>query len=171
MKKRFIETGRITGTHGVRGEMRAEPWCDQPSDLTKYKTLYLDKEGQNPLKIKSARVHKNMVLITAEGILSIEDAEKLRGKKLYLDRNDLKLKKGDYLIVDLIDCQVFDTQTGKKYGEISDVTNLGASDIWHVKNEGKEYLIPAIPTVIDQVDVDNGRITITPMKGIFDDED
>ena len=171
MRNEFIETGKIVGTHGVRGEMRAEPWCDSPSDLTKYKTLYLDNKGENKLKIKASRVHKNIVLLTVDGITSIEEGEKYRGKKIYIARKDLKLKKGDYLIVDLIGCEVFDAETNKKYGEISDVSRTGANDVWHIKNGEKEYLIPAIPSVVGEVDVEKNMVTITPLKGIFDDED
>ncbi len=171
MRNEFIETGKIVGTHGVRGEMRVEPWCDSPSDLTKYKTLYLDNKGENKLKIKTSRVHKNIVLITVDGISTIEEGEKYRGKKVYIARKDLKLKKGDYLIVDLIGCEVFDDETGEKYGEISDVSRTGANDVWHVKNNDKEYLIPAIPSVVGDVDVGKNKVTITPLKGIFDDED
>ena len=171
MRNEFIETGKIVGTHGVRGEMRVEPWCDTPADLTKYKTLYLDNKGENKLKIKASRVHKNIVLITVDGINTIEEGEKLRGKKVYIARRDLKLKKGDYLIVDLMGCEVFDADTGVKYGEISDVSRTGANDVWHVKNDDKEYLIPAIPSVVGDVDVEKNKVTITPLKGIFDDED
>lgn len=171
MRNEYIETGKIVGTHGVRGEMRAEPWCDTPDQLTKYKTLYLDNKGEKKLKIKASRVHKNIVLLTVDGVDTIEEAEKFRGKKIYLARKDLKLKKGEYLIVDLIGCQVYDAQTDEKYGEISEVSATGANDVWHVKDGEKEYLVPAIPTVIGEVDVEGGRVTITPLKGIFEDED
>ena len=57
MKKQYIETGRITGTHGIRGEMRVQPWCDTPEDLTRYRTLYLDEGGGQPLQAEQMRVH------------------------------------------------------------------------------------------------------------------
>ncbi|MBR5011184.1 MAG: ribosome maturation factor RimM [Clostridia bacterium] len=171
MKKQFIETGKIVGTHGVRGEMRAEAWCDMPSNLTKYKKLYLDAKGENALDIKGARVHKNIVLLTADGINSIEDAERLRGRTLFVARKDLKLKKGAYLIVDLIGCRVLDNETGEALGEICDVSETGANDVWHIKKDGKEYLIPVIDSVVNEVDIDAETVKITPMKGLFDDED
>ena len=63
MKKQFIETGKITGTHGIRGEVRVQPWSDSPEFLAEFDVLYLDREGKSSLKIKSARAHKNMVLM------------------------------------------------------------------------------------------------------------
>ena len=171
MKQQYIETGLITGTHGVRGELRVQPWCDSPEDLTVHKKLYLDVNGVNAIQIVNARAHKQMVILKVKGIDTVEQAEALRNKTVYLDRKNLKLAKGQYLIVDLIGCKVFDSATKEALGEISDVSQTGANDVWHIKNEGKEYLIPAIPSVVDTVDVDKEEIFITPLKGIFDDAD
>ena len=171
MKQQYIETGKITGTHGVRGELRVQPWCDTPEDLTIHKQLYLDAMGQQVLKIVSARPHKQMVILKVKGIDTVEQAATLRDKTLYLDRKKLKLQKGQYLIVDLIGCDVFDTDTKEPLGQITDVSQTGANDVWHITKEGKEYLIPAIPSVVDTVDVDKEEVWITPLKGIFDDAD
>ena len=171
MKQQFIETGKITGTHGIRGEMRVQPWCDMPEDLLQYQTLYLDTAGLERLQVVGMRVHKAMVILKAKGIDTIAQAEALRNRVVYIHRDDLQLDEGQYLVADLIGCQVFDTASGEPLGELTDVSKTGANDVWHITKQGKEYLIPAIPLVVDQVDVDNGRITITPLKGIFEDED
>ena len=171
MKQQFIETGKITGTHGVRGEMRVQPWCDTPEDLLQYKRLYLDNKGTKWLQVSGMRVHKAMVILKAKGIDTIPQAEALREQVIYLNRDDLALEEGQYLVVDLIGCKVFHTATNEPLGEICDVSQTGANDVWHIKKEGKEYLIPAIPLVVDKVDVEHERITITPLKGIFEDED
>ncbi len=171
MKQQYIETGVVTGTHGVRGELRVQPWCDTPEDLTIHKQLYLDASGTQALKIVNARAHKQMVILKVKGIDTVEQAEALRNKTLYLDRKALKLKKGQYLIVDLLGCQVYHTQTKECLGEITDVSQTGANDVWHITNHEKEYLIPAVPSVVDVVNVDEQQVFITPLKGIFEDED
>lgn len=171
MKQQFIETGKITGTHGIHGEMRVQPWCDMPEDLLQYKTLYLDTAGYERLEVVGMRVHKTMVILKAKGIDSIPRAEAFRERVVYLHRDDLNLEEGQYLVADLIGCQVFHTQTGNPLGEITDVSQTGANDVWHIQKDRKEYLIPAIPLVVDEVDIDSGRVTITPLKGIFEDED
>lgn len=171
MKKRYIETGMIVGTHGIKGEMRVQPWCDSPEFLTKFKSLYLDENGEKVVKILSSRAHKNIVLIKADGVDTIESAEALRGKTLYLNRDDASLPKGTFFQCDLFGCEVFDADSGEPYGKISDVSVTGANDVWHIKKDGKEYLIPSIPDVVARVDIDNERIEIRPLKGIFDDED
>ncbi|MBQ2676441.1 MAG: ribosome maturation factor RimM [Clostridia bacterium] len=170
MIKKFLETGKIVGTHGIRGEMRVQPWCDTPQFLTKFKRLYLDDKG-TALNIKSSRVHGNIVLVLAEGVNSIEDAEKLRGKVLFISREDAQIKEGAYFIQELIGCTVFDADTDAVLGELCDVSETGANDVWHIKNSGKEYLVPAIKDVVVSVDVENEKIVIRPLKGIFDDED
>ncbi len=171
MKQQFIETGKITGTHGIHGEMRVQPWCDSPEDLLQYKTLYLDTAGYERLEVVGMRVHKTMVILKAKGIDSIPKAEAFRERVVYLHRDDLNLDEGQYLVADLIGCKVFETKTGTPLGEITDVSQTGANDVWHINKDGKEYLIPAIPLVVDEVDIDSGRVTITPLKGIFEDED
>lgn len=171
MKQQFIETGKITGTHGIRGEMRVQPWCDAPEDLLQYKKLYLTPQGTEVLQVSQMRVHKSMIILKAKGIDTIAAAEAYRERVVYLNREDLQLEDGQYLVVDLIGCHVFHKETNEPLGVISDVSQTGANDVWHITKEGKEYLIPAIPLVVEEVDVDAQRIVITPLKGIFEDED
>ena len=172
MKSGYIETGIIVGTHGVRGEMRVQPWADSPKDFVKLNRLYLDDKGENELKIKSKRVHGNIVLLGCEGVDSIEAAERLRNHKLYAAREDVLPKGKRYLVADIIGCKVYDfADESKLYGEIIDTTSTGANDVWHMKAEnGEQVLIPVIPDIIKQVDVDSGIIKITPMRGLFDED-
>ena len=69
MKKQFLEAGRIVGTHGVRGEMRVEPWCDSADFLKKVKTLYFDG-GKTDAGLLSSRVHKSLLLVRLKGVES-----------------------------------------------------------------------------------------------------
>ena len=167
-RKPFLEAGQIVGTHGVRGEVRVQPWCDSPEVFASLKTLYWDAAGTQPVRVKS-RVHKNLALAKIEGVDTVQDAAVLRGRILYLDRRDLDL--GDrYFIQDLVGLAVVDAESGTVYGELTDVSNNGANDIYHMRTpDGKEILIPVIPDIIRQVDIDGGRIAICPMKGLFDD--
>lgn len=172
MKLDYIETGLIVGTHGVRGEMRVQPWADSPKDFAKLNRLYLDGKGEHELKIISKRVHGNIVLLNCEDVDSIEKAERLRNHKLYAARKDVLPKGKRYLVADIIGCKVYDFDNDSKlYGEITDTTSTGANDVWHMKAEsGNEVLIPVIPDIIKQVDVDGGIIKITPMRGLFDED-
>ncbi len=170
MIKDYLEIGKITSTHGIKGEMRVQPWCDSPEYMKKFKTLYLDKKGEKPLKV-SSRSNGNMVILKVQGIDTVEEAAKYRDKVLFMKRSDAKLPEGTWFIQELIDCTVIDADNEEKtYGVISDVSQTGANDVWHIKQGDKEYLIPAIPSVVISTDVVQGIVKIRPLKGIFDDE-
>lgn len=172
MIKEYLELGQIVGTHGVRGEIRLNPWCDSPDFVKQFKTLYFDAQGQKSVKVVSGRVHGNVALLKLEGVDSVESASALRNKILFMKRTDAKLRDGSYFIAELIDCCVIDADDESiEYGVLSDVSQTGANDVWHIKKDGKEYLLPAIPQVVCDVDVKDGIIKIRPLKGIFDDED
>ena len=173
MIKEYLELGEIVGTHGIRGEIRVNPWCDSPEFAAKFKTLYFDSNGGCAVQIKSARPHGNIVLLTIKDVDTVEQAQKLRGKILYMKRSDAKLPKGSYFIAELIGCTVYDADEPEKiHGTLSDVSATGANDVWHITDEnGREYLIPAIPDVCVETDVAKNRVVIRPLKGIFDDED
>ena len=172
MIKEYLELGQIVGTHGVRGEIRLNPWCDSPDFVKQFKTLYFDAQGQKSIKVVSCRVHGNVALLKLEGVDSVESASALRNKILYMKRADAKLRDGSYFIAELIDCRVIDADDENvEYGILSDVSQTGANDVWHVKKDGREYLLPSIPSVVCNVNVNDGIIKIRPLKGIFDDED
>lgn len=172
MLKQYLEIGQIVSTHGVRGEVRVNPWCDSPEFMKKFKTLYFDGKGEKAVKISSCRPHGNIVIMKLEGIDTVEDAQKLRNKVLYMNRNDAKLRKGDWFIQDLIGCTVYDADDNTKaYGILTDVARTGANDIWYIECNNKEYIIPAIKDVVIKVDVENESVFIKPLRGIFDDAD
>lgn len=170
MLKQFIETGRIVGTHGIRGEMRLEVWADSPQFLSGLKYLYLSAEGEGRLELAAARPHKNICILKVKGVDTIEQAERYRSRIVYLDRKDRPLENGRYFIQDLLGCNVMHAETGEKLGEISEVSQTGANDVWHIKRGEQEYLIPVIPQVVSSVEPENGIVKIVPLKGIFDDE-
>lgn len=169
MKKQYIEAGKIVGTHGLKGEVRIDPWCDSAAFLCRLKRLFL-KDGQE-LKIRSAKVHKNVAIVLFDGIERVEDADRMRGKIVFLDRGDVRLPKGTNFIQDLLGLRVVDVDNGTVYGELTDVIKTGANDVYQVTSGGRDYLVPVIPDVVIEKDVDGGEIRIRPMKGIFDDED
>ena len=170
MKQEYIECGKFVGTHGVKGALRVQPWCDTPEFLCGFKTLYKKENGVfAAFKVNSAKPHGNIVIMEVENVCSIDDAEHLRNKTLYLARKDLKLEKGAYLICDLLGCTVFDYESNKILGQICDVSKTGANDVWHIKNNDKEYLVPVIDDVIKEVDIDKEKVVIKPLAGIFDD--
>ena len=171
MIKKYLETGKIVGTHGVRGAVRIQPWADSGEFLTGFKKFYLDENGEKSLSVLKAQPHGGVVLVSFKNIETIEQAEALRGKVIYIDRADAKLPDGRYFVDDIIGCRAYDADSGREYGTVTDISVTGANDVWHITENGKEYLVPATDEVIAEVEPENGRVVIRPMKGIFDDED
>ncbi len=170
LRKKYLECGKVITTHGVQGEVKLELWCDGFDFISHFKRLYLEK-GARLLTVEGMRPQKNMALIRFEGINTMDDALKLRGKVLYIDREDAP-DTGGYFIQDLIGLEVFDADDGRLYGHLTGVSATGANDVYHIAfPDGKERLIPAIPQVVIRVDIDQNRIEIRPLKGLFEDED
>lgn len=172
MQKDFLEIGQIVSTHGIKGEVRLNPWADSPDFVKRFKRFYTDKNGSNELKASAVRPHGNVVIIKFDGIDTVENAVAMRNKVLYIRRSDAKLSKGTYFIEELIDCDVFDADDESIcYGKITDVSQTGANDVWYITDgNGKEYLIPAIPSVVIETDIEQNKVIIRPMRGIFDNE-
>jgi len=170
MRKQYLECGKIVSTHGIKGEVKVQHWCDSSDYLIGLENLYLDK-GERPITIKSARTNKSMVIMKISGIDDMDAAAALRGKVLYMNRDDDPDDDGVFL-QDLMGIGVTDADTGKGYGTLTDVFHTGANDVYEITDDdGKKRLVPAIPDVVIMIDIDRGRMTIRPLKGLFDDED
>ena len=164
MKKQFLEVGKIVGTHGLKGEVRVEAWCDSADFLCRFKRLY--KKDGTEMKVVSSKVHKNMGIILFDGVTSVEQADTMRGMVLYMNRDDARLPKGTDFVQDLIGLKVVDVDNGTEY-----VIKTGANDVYQVEKDGREYFVPVIPDVVKEKDIDSGFVKIFAMKGIFEDED
>ncbi len=165
--QQYLEIGKIVSVFGIKGEVKVQPWCDSPQFLCEFDTLYY-KSG-TPVNILRSRVAKNIVVMKIDGIDTVEQAQDIRNRVLYMDRSDVELEKGSYFIQDLIGMTVIDEDTHQVYGKICDVTETGANDVYHIKNDdGTMYYIPAIPQVIMKVDLDKEEMIIKPLDGLFD---
>ena len=104
-----------------------------------------------------------------KGVDSVEQGDALRGKILYLNRADVNLAPGQYFLQDLIGLRAVDGITGQEYGVLQEILPTGANDVYRiVSKEGKEYLFPAVPHMIQETDLEGGVIRLLPIPGIFD---
>ncbi len=167
--EQYLELGKINNTHGLKGEVKFEYWCDGVEYLKQLKRVYLDSEGEKELTLLSARPQKNIAILKFAEITALEQAQELKGKILYCNRDDAEIDESSYYLADVIGCEVKDCDTGESYGKILDVMNYGSCDIYEVKYNGGRVLIPATPDIIVNVDVEKRSVTIKPMKGLFDE--
>lgn len=167
--KQFLEVGKINNTHGIKGELKLTLWCDDIDYLKQFKVLYLDDEGREAVELLAVRPQKNLAIIRLKGIDNINQAEELKGRVLYGNRDDADIDDDANYIADLIGCYVVDADTEEEYGKVVDVLNYGSCDIYDTESWGKHTLIPAIPDVIKEINTEYKVIRIKAMKGLFDE--
>ncbi|MDE5974285.1 MAG: ribosome maturation factor RimM [Eubacterium sp.] len=168
--KQFLEVGLVNNTHGIRGELKFTLWCDDIDYLKQLDVLYLDDKGEKPVKIISVRPQKNIAILKLENINSIEQAEELKGRVLYCNRDDAVIDENANYIADIIGCYVVDIDTEEEYGQVKDVLNYGSCDIYDVESWGKHTLIPATPDIVKEINTEYQVIRIKKMKGLFDED-
>ena len=167
-EKKYIECGKIINTHGCYGGVKLESWCDSPDVLAKMKRIYILEGGEyREMKVKKASIFKQFVLFELDGVTDMDAAIALKNTVVYADRKDFKLPKGAYFIADIIGCDVLDAVSGKLYGTLLDVINRGASDLYLIKTEKGEVMVPVVDEFVDRVEVGKA-IYLTPIEGMFD---
>jgi len=170
-KEKYLECGKIVSTHGVRGTVRLECYCDSPQVLAKLKVMYAkEKDGTfRPFRVKASSVQKNMVLCTYDGVSTLDEAIPLKGTVLYADRADFRLKKGDFFIADLIGLPVVDAESGESYGVLSEVLHPGTHDVYVVEEaDGRTFMMPAVPEFVLRIETegDGAGIFVKLIEGM-----
>lgn len=159
--EKFLEAGRITNTHGIRGEVKIEAWTDSAEFLRQFKVLYIDEK---PFKVTESRVHKHFLLAKLEGYDDVNAAMTLKNKTVYFARSDAKLPKGEFFLADLMGARVTN-ESGEELGVLEDIMELPAGNVYVVKGE-REILIPAVPEFIIKTDIKAGEITVRLIEGM-----
>ena len=167
-KKQYIECGKIINTHGCHGGIKLESWCDEPEVLASLERIFIIEEGKYvEYKVKKSAIFKQFVLFDLSGIGDMDRAIALKGTVVYAHRDDFELEDGAYFIADIIGCDVVDADNGKVYGTLCEIINRGASDIYVVKTDKGEAMVPAVDEFIDRVEVGKA-IYIRPIEGMFE---
>ncbi len=168
MKEQYLECGRIVNTHGVKGAVKLESYCDSPKVLAGLKNIFILKNGAYaPIKVCHASVFKQFVIMELDGVSDIDAAIPMKGTVVYADRADFRLDEGAYFIADLIGLPVLDAEDGHTYGTLREVINRGASDIYVIDTPEGERMMPVVDEFVKKVDPDTG-IFVTPIEGMFD---
>ena len=162
MKHQFLEAGEIVNTHGIRGEVKIQPWSDTPDFLCDFDTIYLDGK---PYVLLDARVHKSCLIASLKGVDDVNSAMLLKGKIVSVDRDEVELPEGRHFIVDLIGLEVRQADTGEVLGKLVDVLDLPANQVYVVKGK-REYLIPAVDEFILETNLDEGYINVHLLEGM-----
>lgn len=165
-RPRWVAVGRITRTHGVRGEVAVLPLSDIGSRFEPGSTIFLDERQDRPLTVASARPHRKRLLVAFHGVEDRTAAEELRGHYLFVPSSSAPpLPEGEYWAHDLIGCEVR-TEEGRLLGTVGEVIHGPANDVWVTEGPDGEVLIPALKDVVNQVDTAGRRIVVREVPGL-----
>jgi 16S rRNA processing protein RimM len=166
----LIPVGKIIGTHGIRGQMKLHSYSGNFESLNAVRSVVFKKPDGSQLEfsIKDAKANNGRFIISVANFDDINAVAPLVGSELCIKRCNLpEPDEDEYYWCDLIGLQVF-TDDGDLLGSVADIFETGSSDIYVVQGGKREYLIPAIADVIKTIDLNSGRIIVTPLDGLLD---
>ncbi|MEJ2748989.1 MAG: ribosome maturation factor RimM [Anaerolineae bacterium] len=162
----FLIIGRIQKPHGVRGEVRVVAHTGYPERFTWLETVYVGETDPQPVAVEGARFHGELVLLKLAGYDSREAVQGLRGQWLQVPESEaVPLEEGEYYLYQLEGLQVF-TDVGEDLGELVQVMETGANNVFIVRGESGELLLPDTDEVVQEIDFENGRMTVHLLAGL-----
>ncbi|WP_033169093.1 ribosome maturation factor RimM [Selenomonas sp. ND2010] len=166
VKKKRVTIGKVGAAHGIHGEMRIIPLTDFTERFASMKEVMV---GDELLHIESCKYHKQYVLMKFREYPIREDAMRLTGKLLTVDRSEAApLAEGEYYTFDIIGLTVYDV-SGKELGRVENVLRTGSNDVYQARRlDGGELLIPALKAVVKEIDIAGGRMVIDMPEEISD---
>ncbi|KPU28238.1 16S rRNA processing protein RimM [Caloranaerobacter sp. TR13] len=161
----FIKVGKIVNTHGIKGELKVLPLTDDMTRFEELEYVYVEKQK---IEIENVWYKKNLVILKFKGLDNINEVLCLKGKYVYIDKeNAIELPEDTYFIFQIIGLNVY-LKNGNFLGVIKDVIQTGSNDVYVVKNDNREYLIPAIKEVIKEINLDDNKVIIDPLEGMIE---
>lgn len=164
----LIEIGKIVNTHGIRGEVKIQPWCDDPYIFDELEYLIID--GREYEIIRN-RLHKNCQIVQLGGVSDMNAAEAMRGKVVKVEREVFDLPEGRYFVTDIEGLTVRE-ESGRVLGIVDEVIKTGSNDVYVLKNtfNNKLILIPVIDDVILETNIEDKYITVRLMPGLIEED-
>lgn len=165
MLKRF-KLGQIVNAVGLKGESKVYPYTDYKERFEELDSLYIE---DSLYKIEKVRYMGEMAIVKFEGVSDRNKAEALKGKYLYVDReNARELDEDEYFIPDLIGIRVID-ENGAELGTLSDVIQNSSQDVYEIQMpEGKKFMVPAVGEFILDINMDSRIMTVRLIEGMID---
>lgn len=172
MMEKLLKVGVISSTHGLKGEVKVFPTTDDAKRFRQLKEVLLDAGKESLwLKIEQVKFFKQFVILKFQGLDSIDEVEKYRGKELFVTReNAVKLRKDEYFIADLVGIDVVSEEDALK-GKLKNVILTGANDVYEIALEdGRELLLPAIKECVLSVNLEENVMKIHILDGLLEEK-
>jgi len=165
----FTYIGQVVNVHGLKGFLKAISWSDYPEYYQNLKQLMLEtSQGLQWFEVSQISWKSSFWLIALKTIARRDEAEKLKGSKISIPDQWLKpLEAGEFFQHDLLGCRVEDLQ-GKFLGEVFNIFETGANDVYEIRQGTKEFLIPSTPEVIQSINIQQKKIIVELIPGLLD---
>jgi len=157
-----VTVGRVLAPHGIRGELKVQPLTDFPERFDAGSSLWLNGEERIVQRGRRAGRH---VILKLRGLETRNQAEALRGAELTVPEAAELNEEGVYYLHDIIGLPVFDTN-GAALGKLAEVFSTGSTDVYVVRGDQGELLLPALDDVVTEVDIAGGHILVSVPEGI-----
>jgi 16S rRNA processing protein RimM len=163
---RFLIVAQVLGAHGIRGELRCRIVTDFPARrFRRGNTVVIDGV---PHTIEAARVQGMTVLLKLEDVADRDAAETFCGQEIQIRVEDaVVLPKGQYFWHQVIGLRVEDATTHEALGEVTDILETGANDVYVIRGGRGEILVPAIKDVVKKIDPAAGVMLVQPLPGLL----
>lgn len=163
---RFLIIGKIGKPHGVRGEVRVIPYTDDVTRFNWLESVYVGERHPKETAVESSRLHKSFVLLKFAGINDRDEAERLRGAILQVPMEQaIPLEEGEYFLFEIEDMAVYSDQE-EYLGQIVDVIETQAHNVFVVRGEAGELLLPDTDEVVLAIDFEAHRMTVHLLDGL-----
>lgn len=165
----LYKVGTIVNTHGIRGEVRVIATTDFPEErFTKGQGLVIDGKTPVEVTIQTVRPHKQFILLSFKDLQNINLIEQYKGRDLMVDEAQLaELADDEYYYHEIVGLDVIDNADESVLGQVSEILELPANDVWVVKRAGKNPLyIPYIADVVTEIDLEQGQAKINFLEGL-----
>jgi 16S rRNA processing protein RimM len=166
-KSGYFVVGKIVGAHGLRGELKVTPQTDNPERFRAGAELLLESdEGLLPVEVVSVRPHKGMLLVKLASVSDRTAADSLQWRKLLIPESDaMRLGEHENYAHDLIGLRV-ESVTGEALGEVVEILFTPANDVYVISGPDGQILLPALRTVVLEVDLDTGKMIVQVPDGL-----
>ncbi len=162
--------GRVLAPWGRRGEVRVEILTDFPERFSQLEEVLVGDE-RVPYRLEAARLQRGYAILKLFGVDATEEAEALRGALLYIPVSEaMPLEAGQYYQYQILGLDVW-TVAGRHLGRVSEILETGANDVYVVRQDGREVLIPAVADVVQEVDLERQRLVVTLPPGLLEEEE
>jgi 16S rRNA processing protein RimM len=162
--------GKIVATHGIKGQLRIAVYSGEFETILSLSSLMLKGPdgGLETLEVATSAVHGKKLLVALKGYGSINQVLHLVGREIYSTRDQMpELSEGEFYWCDLLGLKVM-TDGGELLGILADIIATGSNDVYVVKDDGREYLIPALEDVVLDIDLNKGIMMVSPPEGLLD---